>query len=99
MAVDALREHEDALSGSAKTMEDTKKLLEETAAGASRLLEINRRLREELDALAAGEHGKANERRSVDKRPHEKPEYNRKEPCPDPTGDRPHSESFLCQVH
>ena len=53
MAVDALREHEDALSGSAKTMEDTKKLLEETAAGASRLLEMNRRLREELDAARA----------------------------------------------
>ena len=52
-AEDALREHDDALSGSAKTMEDTKKLLEETAAGASRLLEMNRRLREELDAARA----------------------------------------------
>ena len=52
-AEDALREHDDALSGSAKTMEDTKKLLEETAAGASRLLEMNRRLREELDAMRA----------------------------------------------
>ena len=53
MAVDALREHEDALSGSAKTMEDSKKLLEETAAGASRLLEMNRRLREELEDARA----------------------------------------------
>ena len=34
-------------------MEETKKLLEETAAGASRLLEMNRRLREELDVARA----------------------------------------------
>ena len=49
----ALRDHEDALSGSAMQMEETKKLLEETAAGASRLLEMNRRLREELDVARA----------------------------------------------
>ena len=49
----ALRDHEAALSGSATQMEETKKLLEETAAGASRLLEMNRRLREELDVARA----------------------------------------------
>ena len=49
----ALRDHENALSGSAMQMEETKKLLEETAAGASRLLEMNRALRLELDVARA----------------------------------------------